>query len=350
MRHLYFVPASETGLNDSMFGGRSPYRGGVSNMDFWRRFAEACRGRGIAARTLDFWSEETAGPDDALLVQNHPGETLLWRTFYFLKHGRSGFLFRKRKFIFGNRRFFRRRALWQGESPMVVPYIYHRLPALHRSGLYHKIFLLSRGGRDDAYFNYFYYRGDDFVHPAFDAPKKKFLAMVNTNALPHSLANELYGERLRAIRYFSPVPGFDLYGYGWDAMPRHPFYFSYGRYVKKVFRGEVDDKVGKLSEYRFALCFENCSYPGYVSEKIFDCLAAGCVPIYLGAPDITDIVPAECFIDFRKFNGDYAALHRFLDSRTETDMQNYRAAIKRFLQDASTRKSIGSFIDEIVAA
>ncbi|MBI2048847.1 MAG: hypothetical protein HYT29_00165 [Parcubacteria group bacterium] len=320
-------------------------------MDFWRKFALACERKGINLRTYDFWSKEKSQPDDVLLVQNHPGETLLWRIFYFLKNLRSrgGFILARRKFLFENYKFFRHRALWQGESPMVVPYIYNNLENLKKSGIYHGAFFLSRRGGDYGYFNYFEYRDDGIVSPNFDDPKERFLVMVNTNAMPHSLVNEFYGERLKAIKYFSGVPGFDLYGYGWDKMPRHPFYFHYGKYVKKVFRGTAADKVKTLSSYKFTLCFENCAYPGYVSEKIFDCLAAGSIPVYLGAQDITSFVPENCFIDFRKF-GSYKELHNFLFSRTEEDLANCRKSVRDFLENNSSRKPLNSFIDEVVGS
>ena len=54
----------------------------------------------------------------------------------------------------------------------------------------------------------------------------------------------------------------------------------------------------------------------------------------------------ERIIAFLKFGGDYAALERFLRSRTEKDLENYRAAITRFVNE-SPRKSIYSFIDEV---
>ena len=125
--NLYFVPASETGLRNNMFEGKSPYRGGVSNMDFWHRFAETCRAQGVTPLTFDYWKKEKSQSNDVLFVQNHPGEPFLWRTFYSLKHGSEGFLSMKRKFILQNYGSFGRRVLWQGESPMVVPYIYRHL-------------------------------------------------------------------------------------------------------------------------------------------------------------------------------------------------------------------------------
>jgi hypothetical protein len=40
---------------------------------------------------------------------------------------------------------------------------------------------------------------------------------------------------------------------------------------------------------------------GYVTEKIFDCLYAGTIPLYLGAKDIDNLIPTDAYIDCRKF-------------------------------------------------
>ena len=43
-----------------------------------------------------------------------------------------------------------------------------------------------------------------------------------------------------------------------------------------------DDKIAYLRQFRFNLCPENTNNRGYVTEKIFEAIKAGCVPIYLG--------------------------------------------------------------------
>jgi len=43
--------------------------------------------------------------------------------------------------------------------------------------------------------------------------------------------------------------------------------------------------------YKFCVTMENSLRLDYVSEKLWDGLAAGCVPVYLGSPSARDIVP-----------------------------------------------------------
>lgn len=44
-----------------------------------------------------------------------------------------------------------------------------------------------------------------------------------------------------------------------------------------------DDKLAYLTHYRFNLTPENSNYEGYVTEKLFEAIASGCIPIYHGS-------------------------------------------------------------------
>jgi hypothetical protein len=105
----------------------------------------------------------------------------------------------------------------------------------------------------------------------------------------------------------------------------------YETVIKKVYRGAVASKYETLSGYTFALCYENMILDGWVNEKIFDAFLAGTIPIYLGAPDITDYVPEECFIDKRKFSS-YGDLGDFLRSLSPADVQTYKDNAREYLR------------------
>lgn len=48
-----------------------------------------------------------------------------------------------------------------------------------------------------------------------------------------------------------------------------------------------------LQKYKFNICFENSSDPGYITEKYFHAKAAGCIPVYWGDPNLArDFHPA----------------------------------------------------------
>ncbi|KAJ0230486.1 putative fucosyltransferase-like protein [Hirschfeldia incana] len=56
--------------------------------------------------------------------------------------------------------------------------------------------------------------------------------------------------------------------------------------------GEVD-KVKALKRYKFSLAFENTNEEDYVTEKFFQSLVAGSVPVVVGAPNIEEFAPAS---------------------------------------------------------
>lgn len=275
----------------------------------------------------------------------------MWRTYYRLRYPRQrgGFVIKKRKFFLENYRYFGRRILMQLEPPVVMPYVFARIDRLIASKIYDKIFFTSRVENPHCIYLNNYYSHLNRIRPSpyFSSPKSKFLTMVNANILPHTLRAELYGERLKAIRFFSKTGDFDLYGFRWDSFPRHPLYFHYGKYVRKVWRGAIPDKLKTMSEYKFALCFENCIAPGWISEKIFDCMAAGAIPVYYGAPDIENIVPKECFIDFRDFM-DYDKLHSYLKNLSEEKLISYRERIAKFLTIPPNMSKLEDFVDKVL--
>ncbi|MDQ4143289.1 MAG: glycosyltransferase family 10 [Actinomycetota bacterium] len=152
------------------------------------------------------------------------------------------------------------------------------------------------------------------------------------------LRKELYIKRLELVYRFAQHGDFKLFGTGWDL----PVRGTRGRYdeaVKATYQGPVpySAKIRTMARYRFTLCLENTVYPGYVTEKIFDCLRAGSIPIYLGAPDVSEHVPEEAFINYRTFTG-AEELDAFLQGMTPAEANRMISAGSRFLtSDAAGR-------------
>ncbi|KAI3702433.1 hypothetical protein L6452_28171 [Arctium lappa] len=57
-------------------------------------------------------------------------------------------------------------------------------------------------------------------------------------------------------------------------------------------RDETVDKLEALKHYKFSLAFENSIEEDYVTEKYFQSLVAGSVPVVYGAPNIQDFAPS----------------------------------------------------------
>ena len=55
------------------------------------------------------------------------------------------------------------------------------------------------------------------------------------------------------------------------------------------------------------------------------------MPIYRGAPDVADFIPARAFIDLRNFK-DYNELYRYLKTMPPPEYEGYLAAIEDFVR------------------
>ena len=184
------------------------------------------------------------------------------------------------------------------------------------------------------------------VNLGFSA-RPQFCILIASNRHANCLDERaLYAERVKAIRWFEAnAPSeFVLYGHGWKVPQKRlgmlgklryrlakvpPFVM--GKPVFPSYDGPVNSKFTALSQARFSICFENArDIRGYLTEKIFDCLFAGCVPIYWGDPEVEKAIPKNCFIDFRQFQS-YQALYDFLKGLSPAEYQAYQLAGQQFL-------------------
>jgi hypothetical protein len=150
--------------------------------------------------------------------------------------------------------------------------------------------------------------------------EKKLCTLINANK-KSSHPHELYSEREKVIQFYETKPKdeFEFYGQGWESK-------GYQTYL-----GPIGGKHEALKQYRFCICYENCcEIKGYITEKIFDCFAAGCVPIYWGASNVMDYIPADCFIDRRQFQND-EEVYQLIKSMSPEIYEGYQRAITKFL-------------------
>ncbi len=156
---------------------------------------------------------------------------------------------------------------------------------------------------------------------------------------PKYLGQNLYQERLNYINFCEQNKlQFDLYGRGW-------------RKSHASYKGAIgpNDKSKILSQYKFAIAYENSRETGYVTEKIFDCFRAGCVPVYFGAYNIEEFIPKNCFVDRRDFANNQALYNYLINMNKETYM-TYMQNIQVYLNNDAWRFSVNSFADSVVQA
>jgi hypothetical protein len=202
------------------------------------------------------------------------------------------------------------------EPPVVAPKLYDNLPtvAAHFERVYvhntHGDGYSLTGVKTDALRKLYWplpYRGVIESHWG-RRERAKRIVVINSHHRPLSKdADELYSKRIEAIATFVKQDAVDLYGYGWNRwLTRCNLWLPYllhRRALLGVYRGPCRSKYETLSGYTHCLCLENMRMDGYVTEKIFDCLYSGTIPLYLGAADIAQYVPADAFVDCRKFTG-----------------------------------------------
>ena len=211
----------------------------------------------------------------------------------------------------------------------------------------------------------------DKLNYAFDLPmsidvagyaKREKLACMIFGARRQTEKHFIYHRRLQTILFYEKKhpSDFDLYGRGWGQGSRmlqasHPQLHRRLRkicYLPKIkhpsWKGEVLRKREVISKYRFCYCYENTmDIPGYITEKMFDVMMAGTVPIYLGHSDVSRFIPATCFINRDDF-GSESELYQYISSMDETQYLEYVQAIHDFLlSDQSYPFSNACFSDTI---
>lgn len=172
--------------------------------------------------------------------------------------------------------------------------------------------------------------------------ERKFITYIASNKEMRSLSKTLlmkllygfsvqliYPFRRKIITFLSKRQDFDLYGKGWGNDPSPT--------IQKVYKGMVDNKEEVLRNYKFVLCLENAIFPGYITEKLFDCFFARSVPVYIGATDIDSYIPSDTFINIQDYKN-LEDLESFLDSIDEETYNGYLQAIERYLQSESFTK------------
>lgn len=183
---------------------------------------------------------------------------------------------------------------------------------------------------------------------------RKLCVLINSN-LQSNVKGELYSERRRVIEWFekNQMDSFDLFGYGWDTNSLTLFnkkIFKTKLLSKKLktYKGIAFDKLLVLSKYKFSICFENTNNINYyITEKIFDSFLAGTVPVYWGTPNISDLIPPKCFVDYRNFNS-LSDLYNFMKNISDKDYLEYIKNINEYLTSYEANEySLNNWIESV---
>lgn len=90
----------------------------------------------------------------------------------------------------------------------------------------------------------------------------------------------------------------DLYGSGWGD------YQTFSKASNRFGENNIpwtEIKHETIKHYRVNFALENTYYPYYVTEKFWNAINAGCVPVYYGSAWLDDLVPSDYYLDLRRF-------------------------------------------------
>ncbi len=104
---------------------------------------------------------------------------------------------------------------------------------------------------------------------------------------------------------------------------------------------KVDDRFEFIKDYKFTIAFENSSYPGYTTEKIFQPMKVHSIPIYWGNPKVETDFNTKSFINIHDFDNFDQAIEHII--KVDKDENLYRKYLE---QSYFTDNKVNKYINE----
>ncbi|MDO8641773.1 MAG: glycosyltransferase family 10 [Nitrosarchaeum sp.] len=120
--------------------------------------------------------------------------------------------------------------------------------------------------------------------------------------------------------------GMDIYGGAGKPVPGDTVVSSVPGDKVKLAMNKYQAKLAVMSDYTFAFAIENQLDLGHVTEKPFDAIAAGCIPVYLGPLDACKFIPKSCYIDYRDFWSEVDVMN-YIRNLSKERIQEYQRSI-----------------------
>lgn len=89
----------------------------------------------------------------------------------------------------------------------------------------------------------------------------------------------------------------------------------------------ITNKIEFLRNYKFAIAFENSSYPGYTTEKIFEPMLVNTIPIYWGNPLVNLDFNTKSFINCHEYGNDEEVIEKIIEIDKNPEL--YYAMLKQ---------------------
>ena len=183
----------------------------------------------------------------------------------------------------------------------------------------------------------------DFAN--WDQRTNKIVLIAANKVSPTSKSN--YKIRRKIAKQMNPQE-IDIYGDLWDSTLVRKFLYriSIGLYSLRIgfmpnlvelyggmfskyvsFIGRPEDKHMVIQKYKFSLVIENSS--DYCSEKLFDAIINGSIPIYIGPKNTEIFLPNNLYYSC---DGSVSEIREILSSMGENNVNDMLESMKDFLQ------------------
>ena len=124
--------------------------------------------------------------------------------------------------------------------------------------------------------------------------------------------DKILNEKKRFCNFIYSNPGQKKRNEFFKKLSKYKKVDSGGRLYRNIDR-PILNKIDFIKEYKFTISFENSSYPGYTTEKIFEPMIVGSLPIYWGNPLVDKDFNSKSFLNYFDYNNDEELIERIIE-------------------------------------
>ena len=131
-----------------------------------------------------------------------------------------------------------------------------------------------------------------------------------------------------------------------------------------MYKNEISNKscyhslelLNVFNKYKFVFVCENSLGSGYITEKIFNCLLARCIPIYYGCKDVENFIDKDCFINMyldiqnKKYEDNMIKINKFKNNELEYNNIINANKISNIYNDENYKIKLQEFVDNYFKA
>jgi hypothetical protein len=106
-----------------------------------------------------------------------------------------------------------------------------------------------------------------------------------------------------------------------------PLFNNMGYFLSRDPKQWHTSKFDFIGRRKFNICYENSSYPGYTTEKLYQALYCNTIPIYWGSPTVEMDFNINAFINRFDYSSDEEMIEKIIE--LDTDDNKYNEMLKQ---------------------